>query len=109
MWVGHPQNGLMAILRVAHPQGEQPAAVFYPLDTPRRMSLVGTLLHIRSCPTQILTRRSPASPDVRGGRFGGASVIFVVAPLTLSPYPILPPLNPYHPNPSDPQPFPSSP
>jgi hypothetical protein len=29
-----PSNGLMAVWGVACPQGVQPAAVFFPLDTP---------------------------------------------------------------------------
>jgi hypothetical protein len=31
---GHPQNGLMAILGVARPQGRRQAAAFYPLGYP---------------------------------------------------------------------------
>jgi hypothetical protein len=33
---GHPLNGLMAVSVVARPQGEQPAAIFYPFGHPTR-------------------------------------------------------------------------
>jgi hypothetical protein len=72
----------------------RPLTVLYPLQHPMPYGPGWGLHHMRSCPTQILTRRLPASPDVREGGFSGGSVVLLWLPspshLTLS-FPLLTP------------------